>query len=683
MSDAVRMAQDGETPVNPYSLLEAVNNSSDTAHTGWLIFLGLMAYLMIAIAGVTHKDLLLETPVALPIMQVSIQQAQFFQFAPLILVVLHIGVISQLVLLARKTLEFDAAVRSLETSERRSHPLRLELHNFFFVQGIAGPHRSAIMSAFLHAMSWLTLVILPVILILYIQIKFLPYHDAEITWTHRIVLVTDIAMLILIGVFLTRAETSFFQAFFRSSLQHPASFIITTIVLTGVTFFSFLVATIPGERLDGWLAKNPEVDDAQRQRTLAGGFSLPFLTPRADGSLFGLFHRNLIVTDLDLVVDDQARIGEASIVLRGRDLRYARLDRSDLHYADLTGTNLDGASLVGADLRGIRLQCADINELILTDNRESAKCASARGANFTRAKLSEARLQGVDLRAAKLEDSQMDGADLSYSMLAGANFSSAHLDRADLTGGVQMQGANFLVASLHGADMTGAQLQFADFSSASMQGAILAYAHLQGAVLRDADLEGADLSRTQLQGADMTGARVRATDLRGAGIWMTEPPSDAALSLALADMTELRIRPLDEGDVAGLKSAIDRIDNPRLQSRIRERLLGVMNIAESKRWAVAAEQQRWQSFVSQSRPALGETYGRDLSDHLNQMVCKQRWSSGGVATGVARRALGAQFRGNINAVYDRLRAEDCAATKAVPRRLMQSLSSAVETLRGN
>ena len=169
MTDAARVGPEGETPVNPYSLLEAVNSASDTANTAWLIFLGIMAYFTIAVAGVSHKDLLLETPVALPIMQVQVQQSLFFQFAPVILVLFHVGVVSQLVLLSRKTLEFDYAVRSLEMTDRRSHPLRLELHNFFFVQAVAGPHRSHVMSAFLHGMSWLTLVVLPVVLLLYVQ----------------------------------------------------------------------------------------------------------------------------------------------------------------------------------------------------------------------------------------------------------------------------------------------------------------------------------------------------------------------------------------------------------------------------------------------------------------------------------------------------------------------------------
>ena len=129
----------------------------------------------------------------LPILQVNIQLKQFFQFAPVVLVLFHLGILAQLVLLARKTLEFDHAIRLLETSDRRTHPLRLELHNFFFVQAIAGPQRSIVMSGFLHIMSWLTIVILPVVLLLYMQLAFLPYHDETTTWINRIALVFDIA----------------------------------------------------------------------------------------------------------------------------------------------------------------------------------------------------------------------------------------------------------------------------------------------------------------------------------------------------------------------------------------------------------------------------------------------------------------------------------------------------------
>ena len=151
MNENLRTAAiEGEAPVNPYSLLEAINASSRTAHTGWLIFIGVMTYLLIAVAGVTHKDLLLSRDVTLPLLQVDIGLTRFFLFAPILLVLFHLGVVVQLALLARKTLEFDTAMRMLEATDRRTHPLRLELHNFFFVQALAGPQRSRIMSVFLH-----------------------------------------------------------------------------------------------------------------------------------------------------------------------------------------------------------------------------------------------------------------------------------------------------------------------------------------------------------------------------------------------------------------------------------------------------------------------------------------------------------------------------------------------------
>ena len=110
---------DGEAPINPYSLLESVNGSSDSANTAWIIFLGLMAYITIAVAGVSHRDLLVNSPLALPVLQVSIDMTRFFMFAPFVLVLLHLGVLVQHVMLARKVVEFDDAVQLLEASE---HP---------------------------------------------------------------------------------------------------------------------------------------------------------------------------------------------------------------------------------------------------------------------------------------------------------------------------------------------------------------------------------------------------------------------------------------------------------------------------------------------------------------------------------------------------------------------------------
>ena len=417
MNDSSRTGLDTETPVNPYSLLEAVNRSSDTANTAWLLFIGLMAYLLITVAGVTHKDLLLNAAITLPVLQVNIELTRFFLFAPIVLVLLHLGVVGQLVLLARKTLEFGSSIRMLEISDQRTHPLRLELDNFFFVQAMAGPERSRIVSIFLHGMSWLTLVALPLAMLLYIQIVFLPYHDVGITWVHRVAVLADIALLVFIGVFLTRSETSFFRAFWRTSLHHPLSLLVTAGLLVAVACFSLFVVTIPGEPVDRLAAaSSTERSAVERGGRYVFGYAVPGVSVSDNEAVLGLFHRNIQVIDQDLVVDKDVTPGEPTLNLRNRDLRFARLDRTDLHQADMTGSNLDGASLVGADLRGVWMQCGNLDELLLTEDRRAARCTSARAANFYKARLGEAKMAGVDLRGARMEEAQLAGAELSHGI---------------------------------------------------------------------------------------------------------------------------------------------------------------------------------------------------------------------------------------------------------------------------
>jgi uncharacterized protein YjbI with pentapeptide repeats len=533
-----------------------------------------------------------------------------------------------------------------------------------------------VMSGFLNIMSWLTIVILPVVLLLYMQVAFLPYHDVTTTWINRIFLSLDIAGLLLIGVFLMRAETSFFQAFWRSTFAHPLSALATTLVLALVAYLSFFAATVPGEPLDrmgqkmmAWAAPS-EAGKVQQS-----GFSLPFFSAAADGTLFGIFRRNLVVTDSDL--GGHRGEGEKTLRLRGRDLRYAKLDRTDLSGADLTGASLDGASLVGANLRAASLNCAEPDVVMLSDNRTAAKCTSARDADLTRAQLGQARLWGVDLRDAKLDEAQLDGADLANSLLTGASLANARLDKADLTGGVQAQGVNFLNASLQGADLTGAQLQLADLSSAALQGAVLNFARLEGAVLRDADLEAASLQQAKLIAADMTGMKMAGSDLRGAVIWLTQPP--VWDTTGLSDLTELAVRAPNEAERASVQQAMERITDSAMRRRGDE-VVGAL-AEKDKTWAGTIDQQRWQSWVGASPVPPALNYRVDLTTYLTKLMCSARWSNGAIATGIARRAVSAQFRGDVVGVYDNLRASSCPAAKEAPPKVMKDLSAAAETAR--
>jgi uncharacterized protein YjbI with pentapeptide repeats len=652
MDDSTRVALDSETPVNPYSLLDAVNRAAARSNTAWLLFLSVMAYAALTVGAVTHRDLLLDAGIVLPLLQVRIDLVGFFVIAPAVFALLHLVVVAQYVPLARKTLAFDAALRLLESTDRRTHPLRLELDSSFFVQAIAGPERSRVVSALLHGIAWLTLFILPLLLLVYMQVALLPFHHAGVTAVQRAVVLADIVVLLLAGVFLMRAETSFLGAALRLGVRNPGSAAFGLAVLAGAAAVSLLAA-------------------------------VPTSAPRdsGNGALFGIFARNLDLADADLVParDGAARGRWAN--LRGRDLRFARLDRADLSQADLTGASLDGASLNGADLRGARLGCADLAAMKQPDGRQKARCTTARGADLRAARLDGAKLTGADLRGARLDEASLDGVDLSRGLMTGATFERARLQLADLSGAA-LEGASFLQAIVEGAVLTGARLQMADFTGAGLQAAILTSAHLAGAVLRDADLEGAELQQAKLYGADLRGARLQAADLAGAAVWRTVPPAGDAV--ALADIANIVLKAPGKDEVEVLKSLVASVEAAVPAGERAAGLGAMLKELGDGGWIGSADGQSWAAMLRSSEAAMAEGYRFRLADYLGRLACRPRVADADVAvvaTSVVNRATTPGFKGDPAIVADRLKAADCAA-KDLPPPALSRLTEAAEKAKG-
>ena len=678
MTDPAAPAIVSETPVNPYSLLEAVNRASRSGNLAWLALIGVMAYLSVAVAGITHRDLLLDTDVVLPILQTKIGLKPFFVVAPLLFVLLHLVVIGQMALVARTALEFAGAIRLLEVSDARTHPLRYELDNFFLVQAIAGPERSRIIGATLQVLAWLTLVLLPVGLLLYVQTAFLPYHALTITFVHRLAVLADLALLALVGIFLLRPETSFFSALAGACRQHVVAVVLAAVSFAGIAAASLFLATIPGERLD---QLKPF---AAARLAIAGGLksALGQALPLR-GSLLGpdvaFLPRNLIVSDLDLTAGQAFPAERPSINLRGRDLRFAKFDRSDLRGADFSGANLAGASFVHADLRHATMQCAESPLRTPSEHRHGPACTSARHANFQRARLAAANLAGIDLREANLQGAHLEDAHLRGAILSAANLSQASLERANF-GEAQMRGTEFSGASLQGADLSGAQLQLANFSGARMQAADLSAAGLEGAQLRNAELDGANLARSILYGVELTGARLAGADLTAAAIWRTAPP--ASEQAALADLTGIVLRPPRDQELAQL-NASSRTDDASRQARLAEDPGRPGSALESKTWAASAEQLGWQSLAKPRTANDAEQFKSRLTGYLIRLMCLSRWADGAVAAGIARRAMAPGFSGDLAAIHERLKSAECPASPNIGPRLMHELGVAVELARAS
>ena len=102
-------------------------------------------------------------------------------------------------MLAEKAKRYDEALydpkRSVDVATRES--LRWQLPSNIFVQFLAGSSyiRESWFGWLLRAIARITLVIAPLLLLLLMQIKFLPFHSSFITWTHRVVLIIDLVLV--------------------------------------------------------------------------------------------------------------------------------------------------------------------------------------------------------------------------------------------------------------------------------------------------------------------------------------------------------------------------------------------------------------------------------------------------------------------------------------------------------
>jgi len=176
---------------------QAVNGAAARVRGLWLGYIALLAYLFIAAGAVTHRDLLLENPVKLPVLNVELPLVGFFAVAPVFFLINHFYLLLQLWGLGRRIGEFNDALSGAGLGEDAERRERRKLDTFVVVQMLAGTaeERRRLTGLFLWTIALITLVIAPVALLLFIQLQFLPYQNERVTWLHRGVLGADLVLL--------------------------------------------------------------------------------------------------------------------------------------------------------------------------------------------------------------------------------------------------------------------------------------------------------------------------------------------------------------------------------------------------------------------------------------------------------------------------------------------------------
>ncbi len=539
------------------ALADALNHSAERVQTLWFSFLTFMLYLAIATGTTTHRMLFLESPLNLPVLNIALPLLGFYILTPVIFVVLHFYMLLNLVLLARTAKSFeDSLARAIPEDGEARENFRMRIENTLFVQLLVGGRleREGLNARLLSLMALITLALAPVVLLLYVQIKFLPYHSEWITWLHRGLLALDLALVWTLW--------PGYRSGWGVRLWPKRSWwlVVPGIGSAAALAYAVLVATFPDERMylatslnsgleRHWYLSLSHTTNRDRKPDWYDSYAPPNTLDLHgedlidDAKLARIIEKNESSTDAHRWV--------ATLSLKKRDLTGANLEGADVRHVDfshaiLNRANLDnawaekahlddnaqlrGATLDNAQLQGSSLEHAQLQDATLNSTRLQG--ASLGEAQLEGASLYGAELQGADLKGAQLLDSRkldyatLQGASLDRTELQGVFLDGAWLQGASLHGAA-LQGARLHEARLQGASLHEAQLQGADLSGAQLQGANLTDAQLQGASLDFARLQGVSLDHAQLQGASFIRVCIWRADARLAA-WnntMIEPPT--------------------------------------------------------------------------------------------------------------------------------------------------------------
>lgn len=533
-------------PMDSAELQKALGDAAGKASALWTAFITFLLYLAIAFGSVTQRDLFLETPIKLPVLNVDLPFLGFFIVAPSLLVIFHFFLFLQLQGLAVRARAYNRVLTAEAPVASDRESLRQRLDSFFVLQMLAGPReqQTGFPGLSIRIISWITLVGAPLLVLLQCQVTFLPYHQGWATWLQRANILIDLLIVWYFWLGLRILEI-------RTRWTSKAWTFLGLISSLAVLCFSTALATFPGEWMNEHLrdlrffamqSPWPSKNLASLQELLFVGF-----VDEVSGRPSSIFSNRLVLTDQVFVDIDRLDKVEFSRSFRGRDLRRAVLNKTDLRKADFTGALLNEASFVDSKLQGARFDCASRKQSDQEESDDSIErwpddgCASLIGATLKRAQLQGADLDGARLNGASFEEAKLEGASLVEAHIQEANFSGAQakrtlFDGALLRGAIftdaRLQGASFEQAELQGASFTRAKLQGASFLSANAQAASFDWSDLHCVSFERTQLQGAWLSSAHLQGAYLEEANMIAANLGSASVWRARGDPDVSLSVA-------------------------------------------------------------------------------------------------------------------------------------------------------
>lgn len=416
-----------------------------------------MFYIAIIVTATNDEMLLRNSDISLPFFNVTLPLFAFYGLAPMLILAFHLDLLINFEKHAKKLKRFKA----LKGHEELLYPFLFNYSGYF-----------------LRLLTWLTCFIFPVALLLFIQIRFLPYHHnyfdvpllKQIEWGmtswHKTAAMSDVVILFTYWLKIRNpglAYLDFLKNGYSNRAEYPVRWFWVQVIANSI--FLFLITL------------------------LSFSLNIPTGLTGRDSWADRFIHRNLLLEEKILVksVPSEALLAAyhmkegnekktwlehvQGLDLRARDLRFADFKKAVLTRADFRGADLSYADLSKADLRGANMSFLDCRPEMMRDGRQTFEYCSTlfNFANFRDAKLHganlvKAELKGVFANGAVFSGANLEGSDFSGGSLIGASFIGN--DRGLKAPGADLSGATiigdstpiFSTYELNGTNLTDAEL---------------------------------------------------------------------------------------------------------------------------------------------------------------------------------------------------------------------------------
>jgi uncharacterized protein YjbI with pentapeptide repeats len=522
-------------------LRSAADAAANDAEGSYLRFAVFGLYLAVVVGATTHEELLKGSVVTMPGLGVGLPIMGFYVLVPALFVLMHSSLLLQLSLVSGHVERLRAAIQDLPSDEERQLERALPPSSIIS-QFLFGAHRSSsfgMIFAFV-----ISLVLLPIGILTFVQVRFLPYHSEWVTGWHRVLILADLLVIWLLWPRIVRAASAPARA--NEADQEPA---------------------LPrgwGEALRRSLAQARDVARQRRSSTTivvieklaAWARNEAARFPRRLGRHPGLLAISLVtvvfVTSIATIPESAEPVAASSGDPCEDDALADEARAPAAEPVEYAGSDACRPLLIWRYFARVRLPVALVSAppridycltyLLFeapTTPLNMRRNLRVRNARLVPAEPSAADLRelgereawnqvgrGLDLKGRDLRFADFTGSDLRKSDLRGADLFGANLASAKLRYAtaadvpvseydgcsralqVGVDGQTYCRTRISDAKLQAADLRDASFWRTAMERADLSYGKLERAVLDHADLAGGDLQYADLRGARLFGARL-------------------------------------------------------------------------------------------------------------------------------------------------------------------------------